>query len=165
MGFKELSIQNKYDGLLDQYLLNIAINHALQKELGAVEKYDDLWVDVQKRMLPSYLGIGIKVLKTFSPSRVFKMIVSQVVELLQLFMPLTSIEVSFISDREAEIIVNNCQRRRRIIELVKKAKLDINPMSICTVDARTLPKVLKEFNLEVGIRHTRNGCIGTYRLK
>jgi len=165
MELKELSIENRYDGLLDQYLLNMAINHALQKELGAVEKYDDLWVDVQKRMLPSYLGIGIKVLKTFSPSRVFRMIVNQVVELLQLFVTLSNIEVNYISDCEAEIIVNNCLRRHRIIELVKKAKLDINPMSICAVDARTLPKVLKEFDLEVRIKHTRNGCIGTYKLK
>ena len=165
MGFKDLSIENRYNGLLDQFLLNTAINHALQKELGAVDRYDELWVDVQKRMLPSYLGIGLKVLKTFSPSRVFKLIVDQVVELLQLFVPLSDVEVSFVSDREAEITVNNCQKRRRTIELVRKAKLDLNPMSVCAVDARTLPKVLEEFGLDVKVRHTRNGCIGTYKLK
>ena len=165
MEFQDLSIEKRYNELLDQFLLNAAISHALHRELGAVDKYDKLWVDVQKKMVPSYLGIGLKILKTFSPSRMFRLIVNQVVELLQSYMPLSDIEVSFVSGREAEVIVRNCQKRRRMIELVKKAKLDLNPMSICAMDARTLPEVLKEFGIDAKVRFQKNGCFGTYELK
>ena len=72
-----MPLEEKYNRLLDDYLLTIAMWNAFSKELGAVEKSRDLWVKVQKNMLPSVLGIAFKVLKAITPGRAFKQVVDR----------------------------------------------------------------------------------------
>jgi hypothetical protein len=50
---KELSIDEKYNMLLDQSILQDAINYAFYQELDAVDQYYDFYLAAQKRMLPS----------------------------------------------------------------------------------------------------------------
>ena len=65
---KELSVDKKYQMLLDQSILQDAINYAFHKELGAVDQYYDFYLAAQKRMLPSYLGAVFGIMKTITPA-------------------------------------------------------------------------------------------------
>ena len=66
MAIKEMPLEEKYDRLLDDYLLTIATSYVLHKELGVVDKCLDLSVKVQKKMLPSVIGIAFKVLRAIT---------------------------------------------------------------------------------------------------
>lgn len=93
----------------------------LHKELGVVDKYYDLYVNVTKRMLPSFLGTAFKVLKATSPSRAFKQVTDQLAYIWQVTMPLSNIELIRISDREVTMRSKNCPMLKRMRDLVKKA--------------------------------------------
>ena len=68
LAIREMPVEEKYDRLLDDYLLGLATDYVVLKEQGVVDKSIDLWVKVQKKMLPSFLGMAVfKVLKAISP--------------------------------------------------------------------------------------------------
>ena len=70
---KEVPIDERYDRLLDDYLLDAATDYAVLKELGGVDKQLDLSVKMQKKMLPKILGSPVfKRLKILTPSSTFK---------------------------------------------------------------------------------------------
>ena len=68
-----MPIDERYDKLLDDYLLNVASDYAVLKELGGVAKELDLSVKMQMKMLPKILGSPVfKLLKALAPGRTFK---------------------------------------------------------------------------------------------
>ena len=67
MEIKEMPLEEKYDKILDEYILSDVINYAFHKELGVVNKYHDFYVKVQKKMLPSFLGTAFKMFKAVAP--------------------------------------------------------------------------------------------------
>jgi hypothetical protein len=71
LSVKEMPLKEKYDRLLDQYLLYQITNYALIKDLGATDKYYDLLVNVNRKMLPSYLRVAFKAIKTLAPTKAF----------------------------------------------------------------------------------------------
>lgn len=93
----------------------------LHKELGVVDKYYNLYVNVTKRMLPNFLGTAFKVLKATSPSRAFKQVTDQLAYIWQVTMPLSNIELIRISDREVTMRSKNCPMLKKMRDLVKKA--------------------------------------------
>jgi len=162
---KEMPIEEKYDRLLDTYLLAIATGYALHKELGVVDKSNDLWVKVQKNMLPSVLGIGLRMLKAIAPGKAFTQIANQYVYTQQTFVPLSNIEFTLISDREATLRIKNCPVLRRLGDIVKKAGLDLEPRLLCETDTKILPEVAKEFGVVLTFELEKNGCKTTTKLK
>ena len=67
LDIKEMSIEERYDRLLDDYLLDVATDYAVLKELGGVDKQLDLSVKIQKKMLPKILGSAVfKLLKVLA---------------------------------------------------------------------------------------------------
>jgi len=160
-----MPLQEKYDRLLDTYLLAVAAGYALNKELGVVDKSNDMWVKVQKNMLPSFLGIGLKMMKAIAPGKAFKQIANQYVYTQQAFIPLSNIEFNFVSDRESTVRIKNCPVLRRFEGLVKKAGLDIDPRSICEMDAKIMPEVAKEFEVALTFKLEEDGCKTTAKLK
>ena len=88
---KEMPLEEKYNKLLDDYLLANAVGYALHKELDVVVQSNDLWVQVQKKLFPSVLGVAFKVLKTISPGKAFKQVTNQYVYSLQRFIPISNI--------------------------------------------------------------------------
>ena len=63
LSVKEMPLEEKYDKLLDSYLLNNAINYAFHKELGVISKHTDFYTKVQEKLVPSYLGTAFKMFK------------------------------------------------------------------------------------------------------
>ena len=165
MEIREMPLEEKYDKLLDDYLLAIATGYALHKELGVVDKSIDWSVKVQKKMLPSVLGIAFKVLKTVAPGKAFRQVTDQYVYTIQRFIPLSNIELTMISDREATVRIKNCPVLRRQRDLVKKTGLDLDPRFICEMDAKINPEVAKEFGVDLTSELEENGCITTAKLR
>jgi len=162
---KEMPLQEKYDRLLDTYLLAVASSYALHKELGVVDKSNDMWVRVQKNMLPSFLGIGLTILKAVAPGRVFKQVGNQFAYTQQTFLPLSNIEFTFVSDRESTFRVKNCPVLKRVGGLVKKAGLDLDPRFLCEIDSKIFPRLAKEFGVALTFELEENGCKTTAKLK
>ena len=164
MSVKVMSLEEKYRRLLDQYLLYQITNYALVKELGATERYYNLLVKVNKKMLPSYLPVAFKVIKTVAPSKAFKQLVDDFMYAAQMSLPLSNIELNKISDREALIRVNNCPALERMKELVKKTGLDVNPVELCSLEARMFRELAKDLGVDLATQVEKNGCSLTAHL-
>jgi len=165
LAIKEMPLEEKYDRLLDDHLLAIASGYALHKELGVIDKSNDLWVKAQKKMLPKILGPVFKLLKVLSPGRTFKQVMNQSVYAFQETEPLSNIEISWISDREGVMRIKNCERLRRTRELVKKTGLDVDPKELCEMEYQTLKEIGKEFGIDLTWELEENGCRSTAKLK
>ena len=170
MDIKEMPTDERYDRLLDEYISDNAIGFALLKELGVdkelgLEKSVDLSVEVDKKMLPAYLGIAFKVLKAITPGKAFNQILDSYVYHGQTWHPLSSLEVTKVSDRDAEVRIKNCVLLKKARDLIKKTGLDIDPKIFCERDAKYFPKLFKDFGIVVTWNLEENGCQATAKLK
>jgi hypothetical protein len=165
LSFKEMPVEEKHDKLLDQYILSQLMNFALQKEMGTLDKRNAMMLKVYKKMLPSLLGVTLKVMKTVAPSKTFKKMVDGFVSLSQIMVPLSNIEVTWVSDREAVMRTKNCPQLLRGKELAKKAGLDIDPKEICRNDSKTMPGMLEQFGMVATMELEENGCVIRAKLK
>ncbi len=164
MSVKEMPLEEKYDRLLEQYLLYQITNYALLKELGATEKYYDLLVKVNRKMLPSYLPVAFKVVKTTLPSKAFKHLVNDFAYASQMSLPLSNIEVNKISEREAVIRVKNCPALKRMKKIVKETGLDVDPVALCALEARMFRELARDLGVNLTTQVEKNGCALTARL-
>ena len=165
MAIKEMPLGEKHDKLLDQYVLSELMSYALHKELGTMDKRNDMMLKVWKKMLPSYMGIALKVMKTVAPGKTFKKIVDGFVSFSQVMVPLSNIELTWVSDREAVMRTKNCPFLVRGKELAKKAGLDIDPKEICINDSKVMPRMFEEWGIDVTMELEENGCRATAKLK
>jgi hypothetical protein len=166
LDIKEMPIDERYDRLLDDYLLDAVTDYAVLKELGGVDKQLDLSVKMQKKMLPKILGSPVfKLLKVLAPGRTFKQLSSTWLYNAQTWHPLSTIEVTNVSDREVAGGVKNCVLLKRMRDIVKKIGLEIDPKFICKRDAKYFPKLLKEFGIDMTWKLEENGCRFTAKLK
>ena len=165
LDIKEMPIEERYDRLLDDYLLDAATDYAVSKELGGVDKNLDLSVKVQKKMLPKILGGPVfRLLKVIAPGRTFKQLSNTWLYNAQTWHPLSTIEVANVSDREVAGGIKNCVLLKRMRDIVKKTGLEIDPKFICNRDAKYFPKLFKEFGINVVWNLEENGCGFTAKL-
>jgi hypothetical protein len=165
MEIKKMPLEEKYDKLLDQYMQTELMNFALHKELGTMDKRNDMMLKVWKKMLPSYMGIALTVMKAVAPGSTFKKLVNGFVSFNQVMVPLSNIELTWVSDREAVMRTKNCPFLVRGKELAKKAGLDIDPKEICRNDSKTMPKMFEQFGIDVTMELEENGCRARAKLK
>jgi len=165
LAIKEMPLEEKYDKLLDQYALAAAMNFALHKEAGTMNKRNELMLKVWKKMLPRFAGATIKVMKTITPGRTFKNLVNGFVSFSLTTNPLSNMEVTWVSDREAVIRTRDCVELQRMRDMAKKADLDIDPKEICENDSKIMPEMFEEFGVEVTIELEENGCVARAKLK
>ena len=165
MEIKEMPIEEKYNKLMDMFYSGYIIDHALFKELGAEDKFLESYLEFQKKMMPSFLGGVFKVMKTISPGRAFKQATNQFANMMQIMVPLSNIELTRVSDREATLRVKNCPHLKKMRDVVKKTGLEIDPKFICERDAKYFPKLFKEFGMDVAWELEENGCRFTAKLK
>ena len=170
MDIKEMPTDERYDRLLDEYISDNAINFALIKELGVdkelgLEKSVALSVKTDKKTLPSYLGIAFKVLKAITPGKAFNQLLDSYLYHGQTWHPLSSLEVTKISDRDAIVRIKNCVLLKKARDLVKKTGLDIDPKIFCERDAKYFPKLFKEFGIDIAWELKEKGCQATAKLK
>ena len=53
LAIKEMPLQEKYDRIVDAFLLLTATDYAVHKEQGTVDKWVDKWMKTQIEMLPN----------------------------------------------------------------------------------------------------------------
>ena len=165
MEIKEMPFEERYNLLLDDYLTDAATDYAILKELEGVDKQLDLLVKVQKKMLLSFLGPVSRFLKVIAPGKTFKQLSDTWFYNAQTWHPLSTLEITQVSDRELTGGVNNCVLLKRMRDIVKKAGLDIDPKFICERDAKYFPELFKEFGINVTWDLEENGCRFTAKLK
>jgi hypothetical protein len=160
-----MPLEEKYDKLVDSYVMTSAANYALIKELGVEEKYIDIYGKVFQSMLPSFLGTAFKFMKAIAPGRSFRQVTDQHAYTMQSIIPSSNIELTRISDREATLRIKDCPVRKRLGDIFKKTDLDIDPRYGCELDAKIMPEALKDFGIEMIIEIEENGCIMKGKLK
>jgi hypothetical protein len=162
---KEMSIEEKYDKLLDNHVSSWITNIALYKELGVLDKYHDFTMKLDKKMIPNFLGPIFKLGKAIAPGRTFKQLVEQMVYSKQICIPLSNNQLSWVSDREVVIRVKNCPLLLRSKDFVKKSGLNVNPEELCDDDIYETKEIAKELGVDITCEHTENGCSMTAKLK
>jgi len=165
LAIREMPLEEKYDRLLEQYLLYQLTNYTLIKELGATDKYYDLLVKVNKKMLPSLLRVAFKAIKTLAPSRAFNQLVDDFTYTLQMYLPLANVEVDRSSESEAIIKVNNCPALRKMKEIVEKTGLGIDPVELCELEGRMFRELADDMGVNLTSQVQKNGCSLTAVLK
>jgi hypothetical protein len=161
---REMSLQEKYDQLLESFLLTMATDYALFEELEVVDRYLDMHVMVRKKMLPSLLGTAFKVFKTISPKKAIEQVVKQYAYSQQMYLPKKHIEIQWMSERDVVGRIKNCPHLSRLRDIVKKADLKIDPRFHCVIEAKVLQELAREFGLDVNVEIEKNGCKFTGKL-
>ena len=165
MEIKEMPLEEKHDKLLDSYILGWIMDYSLYKELGAVDKSISFTVETQKKLLPSIWGPTFKLLKALTPGRVFKQITEQYVYTMQSTMPLSNIELSWVSGRELVLSIKNCPNLKKAREFMKKTGLKVDPRELCEMESKINKELTKEFGIDMAWKQTENGCAWTAKLK
>jgi len=163
-----MSLEEKYDKLYDFLALYYAASYAFNKEHGTVDKWPDYLAKVMGKMMPSFMGSVVKLMKVVSPGRTFKQSVNQMMYTFQMEQPLSGLELSWISDREAVIRMKNCEMLRRLREVVKKADLNIDPREVCKSEIAmhmSPDHITKKFGMDLTCDLEENGCKWTFKLK
>ena len=168
MAIKEMPIEEKYDKLLDFYALYYAASYAFNKEQGTMDKWPDYLAKVMGKMMPSFMGPVVKLMKIVSPGRTFKQAINQFMYMSQMEQPLSGLELSWVSDREAVVRYKNCDLLRRLREVVKQTGFNIDPREVCKseIAMHVSPEhPTKKFGIDLACELEENGCKWTMKLK
>lgn len=164
ISLKEIPIEERYDRLLDAMALSTMISYALAQEVGAVDKLNDLNVLAMKKMMPSYLSLGLKVMRMLAPGKTFEKVLENFGAYGQTYHSVSDIDATQVSDRE--VVVNiNCKMFKRMRDTVQKIGLDIDPRIWCKAESYIYPNFMSEFGLDVTHEVTANGCQFTLKPK
>jgi hypothetical protein len=165
---KEMPIEEKYDKLLDFFSLYYATSYAFNKEQGTEEKWPDYLAKVMGNMMPSLMGSVAKIMKTVAPGKTFRQSINQMMYMFQMEQPLSNLELTWISDREATIEMKNCEILKRMQEVVKKADLNIDTRELCKSEIAMHMSPYhpsRKFGMDLTGDLKENGCIWTFKLK
>lgn len=165
LDIKEMSLQEKYDQLLESFILTMATDYALFEELGAVDRYLDMHVMVRKKMLPSLLGTAFKMFKRISPNKAIEQVIKRYAYTQQIYLPKKNIEIRWDSENEVVGKIRNCPNLSRLRHIVRKAGLEIDPRFHCAIEAKVLQELAAEFGLEAKVEIEKNGCRFTGKLR
>ena len=168
MAIKEMPLEEKYDKLMDFFALYYVASYAFNKEQGTVDKWPDYLAKVMGKMMPSLMGPMVKVMKVVSPGRTFKQAINQFMYMSQMEQPLSDLELSWVTDREAVVRYKNCDFLRRLREVVKQAGFNIDPREVCRseIAMHVSPEhPTKKFGIDLACELEENGCKWTMKLK
>jgi hypothetical protein len=168
LAIKEMPLEEKYDKLYDFLALYYAAGYAFNKEHGTVDKWPDYFAKVMGKMMPSFMGPVVTLMRTLTPGRTFKQAVNQMMYSFQSEQPLSGLELSWVSDREAVVRMKNCEMLRRLKDVVKKAGLTIDPREVCRseIAMHMSPEhMTKKFGMDLACELEENGCNWTFKLK
>ena len=155
---KKMPLEERFERLSNQMLLVWASIYAWHKEHGTMDKWLDYLAMVQKSLLLAQASEQESI-----PT--FKEMVTEAVYDQQKWLPFSSLEVSWVSDDEAVMKIKNCPLIEEYGELLMKAGLSITPKYICENDLKFMPKVFKEFGVDLTSTIEENGCQTTIKLK
>ena len=145
---EEMSMEEKYDKLYDNYVLTDAIALAFIKEMGLIEKFMAHQMKVYKKSIPSMMGPVFKLIKMLAPGRTFKMFVKENLKELQVFEPQSSVELVSLSDREAVIKQKNSVLVKKYRDMIKKTGLELDIKEMFEITNQSWKEMLKDFGFE-----------------
>jgi hypothetical protein len=160
-----MPLEEKYEKLLDNHLLDRATLYALHKELGIVDKCIESLTKTQKNMVPSLPAATYKLLKAVAPGAAFNQLMEQQIYEMQATLPTSNIEVNRVSGREVSMRIKDCPGLKRTGELIKKAGLDVSPRELCEIEPKVMKGMAKDFGIDVAWQSEGNGCLWTVKLK
>ncbi len=126
MEIKEMSFEEKYDKLYDQYILTDVMAWAFVKEKGLTDEYINYSMKIYKKMMPSLMGSAFKLIKMLAPGRAFKKFVEGLYKDGRVTEPLSNTEIVSLSDREAVIKVKNSVMLKKYRDIMKKTGLKLD---------------------------------------
>ncbi len=155
MEIKEMSLEEKYDKLYDQYIMTDVIAMAFIKENGLADEYLDYTMKVYKKMMPSIMGYAFKFIKTLSPGRAFKMFVNGILKDGQVTEPLSNTELVSLSDREAVIKTKNSVMLKKYRDIIKKAGVKLDLKEYFELFPEAGKEMMKEFGFDMTMDTSR----------
>jgi len=162
---KEMSLEEKYDKLYDQYILTDVIAMAFIKENGLTDKYLDYTMKVYKKMMPSIMGYAFKFIKTLSPGRAFKMFFEGILKDGQVTEPLSNTELVSLSDREAVIKTKNSVMLKKYRDIMKKAGLKLDLKEYWELSMEAGKEMMKDFGFDMTSHIEDENTITIIKLK
>jgi hypothetical protein len=161
---KEMSMEEKYDKLYDQFVVTDVIALDFIKEMGLTEKFMDHQMKVFKKSMPSMMGPVFKLIKMLAPGRTFKMFVKENLKGLQVLEPLSSIELVSFSDREVVIKQKNSVLVKKYRDIIKKMGLKLDIMEMYEITNASWKEMLKDFGFEYDEQFKEDSIITTIKL-
>ena len=149
MEIKEMSLEEKYDKLYDQYVMTDVIAMAFIKEKGLTDEYWGYTMKVYKKMMPTIMGYAFKFIKTLSPGRAFKMFVEGVLKDGQVTEPLSNTELVSLSDREAVIKTKNSVMLKKYRDIIKKTGVKLDLKEYFELFPESGKEMIKEFGFDM----------------
>jgi len=146
---KEMSLEEKYDKLYDQYVITDVIAMAFIEEKGLTDEYWDYTMKVYKKIMPSLLSYAFKFIKTLSPSRAFKMFVEGILKDGQVTEPLSNTELVSLSDREAVIRTRNSVMLKKYRDIIKKTGVKLDLKEYFELFPEAGKEMVKEFGFDM----------------
>ncbi len=116
-------------------------------------------------MVPGLPATTYKLLKAVAPGTAFNQLIDQQIYLMQIDRPLSNIEVNRKSNREVTMRIKDCPTLKRKGELIKKARLDVDPKEICEIEPKVMRGMAEGFGIDVAWQPEENGCLWTVKLK
>ncbi len=151
MEIEEMSFEEKYDKLYDQYILTDVIAWAFVKEMGLTDKYLDYSMKVYKKMMPhpSIMGSAFKFIKMLAPGRVFKKFVEGLLKDGRVTEPLSNTEIVSLSDREAVIKTKNSVMLKKYRDIIKKTGLKLDLKEYWEVFNEAGKEMVEDFGFDM----------------
>jgi len=160
-----MPLEEKYEKMLDYYTQHMATTLSLVSELGLKDAYVDLSTNIEKKMLPGFIGMtAFKMLRTIAPGRAFNQVSEQFAHQMQRTHEFSNIKLEKVSDREVNIRLTNCPFIKRMRNIIDKADLDITPRLMCEIESEIIPKISREFGTDLTINLVENGCVFNAKL-
>ena len=151
METKEMSFEEKYDKLYDQYVLTDVIAWAFAKEMGLTDKYLDYSMKVYKKMMPSIMGSAFKLIKLLAPGKAFKKFVEGLLKDGQVTEPLSNTELVSLSDREAVIKTKNSVMLKKYRDILKKTGLKLDLKEYYELSMEAGKEMMKDFGFDMSV--------------
>jgi len=148
---KEMTLEEKYDKLYDQYVMTDIIAWAFAKEMGLTDKYLDYSMKVFKKMMPSIMGSAFKFIKMLAPGKAFKMFVDGCLKDGQVTEPLSNTELVSLSDREAVIKTKNSVMLKKYRDILKKTGLKLDLKEYYELSMEAGKEMMKEFGFDMSV--------------
>jgi hypothetical protein len=149
LDIKDISLEEKYDKLYDQYILTDVIVMTFLKEKGLEEQYMDYSMKVMKKVVPSLMSSTFKFVKTLAPGRAFKMFVEGFLKDSLVTEPLSNMEIVSLSDREAVIKTTNSVQLKKYGDILKKTDLKLDMKEYWELMNEAVKGLAKDFGFDM----------------
>ena len=165
METKEMSLEEKYNKLYDQYILTDVIAMAFVKEKGLIDEYLGYSMKVYKKMMPSLLGSAFKLIKMLAPGRAFKRFVEDLMREGQVMEPLSNIEIVSLSDQEAVFKYKDSVMLKKYKDIMKKTGLKLDLNKYWALFNESGKDMIKDFGFDMTSRIEGDSAITVIKLK